>query len=543
MNAINWTTWNRETYVRVRTEPLSRLYGPSFDHRHRVAIVSLFSVEGLGPRALFSFMKEAGFDVDLILLKECSHNNFKMPTERERQFLIDLLAARSIRTVGLSVRSGYVKLCANLTEQIHETLGIPVVWGGTAATVTPALCIEQGADYAVWNEGEETFAELINALATNCDGTNIKNLWCRGPTGEPVANAVRPLIQNLDALPIQDLEDENKFYINYGRVMEGEPQRNAVRFETMAARGCPYSCSFCIHSTLNRMIKGGSLVNSASVEHVIREVEYARAKLPKLGYIYWADELFGARLAWLREFREQYSKRIALPFFCQMHPSAATETRIRLLKEAGVADLNIGIQSGSERTRKNAYQRPMSNERFLALGHLVKRYNVFPRYDVIVDNPFESSEDKRATLELLLKLPRPYTLNMFSLTFLPGTVLTEQALEQGVIGETDVSGMQDEQSEKFLHQFAMSFDYPRSAEDNFWNALFALSSKTFVPRRVIRSLSDLQWLRRHPLPVVLLARAASLIRLTFHTAQLLCKGRISLGYVRRFLGSLGSTAR
>jgi hypothetical protein len=56
-----------------------------------------------------------------------------------------------------------------------------------------------------------------------------------------------------------------------------------------------------------------------------------------------------------------------------------------------------------------------------------------PRYDIIVNNPWEKDGDLAETLMFFAKFPKPYLLNMFSLTFYPGTELYEKAVEDGII--------------------------------------------------------------------------------------------------------------
>lgn len=537
---IEWMSFNRDTYELIGVEPLSEGFRPSFDRRFRIAIVSLFSMESLGVRALYAFMKEAGFEIDAVFLKEHALNNFKLPTEAECRILINLLHSRNIRLVGIAVRSPYLAFARDLTGQIHQELNIPVVWGGTAATVTPDLCIKGGADYAVCGEGEMPFAELVNAIASGDSTSTIKNVWYRGADGKAASNPNRRLIRELDRLPMQDLEDGNKFAIEFGRLTEGEPLRNWVRFETLAARGCPYKCSYCINSYLIELNRGlGKPVNSASVEHLICELEYARTMLPKMSAIFFVDEIFGVSINWTRKFREQYVKRINLQFECQADLRTLNETKIKLLEESGLVEMDFGIQSGSETTRREIYDRPISDERLFQVIHLLQKYGVEMRYDIIADNPLESSEDKRATLHFLLQLPRPFILNMYSLNYFPKTKLTLYALEKGVIDETDVAGY----SEKCLSQFTVSFDYPRSDEDKFWNALYAMSSKWFIPRRFLHILADSERASRHPLPLVILARITSMIQLFCDGFVLLWKRRISWDTVRRFSGSIGSIAR
>jgi radical SAM superfamily enzyme YgiQ (UPF0313 family) len=396
-----------------------------------------------------------------------------------------------------------------------------------------------GADYAVCGEGEEAMAELVTALATGTDARNIANVWYKG-ADRPIGNPLRPLIANLDSLPIPDLNDENKFYVEFGRLQGGDPWRNYVRYELMASRGCPYSCTFCSNSVFHDIYRDlGRFVRLRSVEHVMRELEYANTMLPNLNVLFFVDEVFGLSLEWLQDFKEAYLRRIRLPFECLTDPRSITEEKVRLLKDSGVAELNIGIQAGSDKVRRELFNRYVSDEQILGIARLAKKYGIFVRYDIIADNPFESRGDKRATLDILMRLPKPFILNLYSLNHFPRTKLTELALNKGIIGKEEVAG----RSERCLRQLTVSFDFPRPREDQCWNALFSMASKPFIPRALLRLIANSEWFKRHPQPVVVLARMSSLIRIVFDGTLLLLQGRIDVAWVRRFARSTGSIHR
>jgi hypothetical protein len=59
-------------------------------------------------------------------------------------------------------------------------------------------------------------------------------------------------------------------------------------------------------------------------------------------------------------------------------------------------------------------------------------YQINPSYDIIVDNPIETRQDVIDTLELVYRLARPFTLNIFSLRVIPNTVLEKQMTEHGI---------------------------------------------------------------------------------------------------------------
>jgi coproporphyrinogen III oxidase-like Fe-S oxidoreductase len=58
-----------------------------------------------------------------------------------------------------------------------------------------------------------------------------------------------------------------------------------------------------------------------------------------------------------------------------------------------------------------------------------------PDYDLILDNPWETQKDILETIALLARLAPPYSLNLFSLSFFPGTSLYSKAIKKNIIDE------------------------------------------------------------------------------------------------------------
>jgi anaerobic magnesium-protoporphyrin IX monomethyl ester cyclase len=96
--------------------------------------------------------------------------------------------------------------------------------------------------------------------------------------------------------------------------------------------------------------------------------------------------------------------------------------------------VRMGIQSGSDRILK-FYRRPTPVPRIEQAAQTLSefsRYHINPSYDIIVDNPVETRQDVIDTLELIYRLARPFTCNIFSLRVIPNTVLEQQMKENGI---------------------------------------------------------------------------------------------------------------
>ncbi len=71
------------------------------------------------------------------------------------------------------------------------------------------------------------------------------------------------------------------------------------------------------------------------------------------------------------------------------------------------------------------------------------KYGVNIRYDFILDNPFETFEESLESIYLMLELPQPFSLNLFSLKYFPNTEITKMAKDAGFITERETDDNQE----------------------------------------------------------------------------------------------------
>src|SRR5262249_1824812 len=115
---------------------------------------------------------------------------------------------------------------------------VPIVFGGPHVSGAPEPSIREPAiDAVVEGEGEGALLDLVDSLAHGELGRrDIPNTWMKGML-MPKRNPLRPLIDDLDALPWADKE------LFYDQIPAFERELYIV-----SRRGCPYRCSFCEYS-------------------------------------------------------------------------------------------------------------------------------------------------------------------------------------------------------------------------------------------------------------------------------------------------------
>ena len=131
-----------------------------------------------------------------------------------------------------------------------------------------------------------------------------------------------------------------------------DPRINAPMEFIHAGRGCTFKCTFCINSVIEDPV-----LRCRSVDKVIEEIKTLLAKRKSTKSIYFMDEIFPAKTSWVKEFSEKYKNEIGLPFHITLYPTMLNRKKAEWLKSAGLVEITMGMQSGSERVRKEIYLR------------------------------------------------------------------------------------------------------------------------------------------------------------------------------------------
>ena len=297
----------------------------------------------------------------------------------------------------------------------------------------------------------------MEKLSKKKDITKIKNLWIK--KGRKIyKNDVRSLIQNLDELPFEDYDFETQWILENGKLVkmsekhlrQGEFNQIAYKkriltefgassiFLIHTVRGCPYSCTFCCNHDLKKIyLDKGKFIRKKSIRYVIKQLEEIKQKFPSIDFIWFTDDTFFIRsIEELTLFTKEYKKKIGLPFMCYVSPLTFNEAKFKLLVDAGLRRINIGIQTGSEEINRKIYNRFITNKCFIDVLKIINKYKhkmILPECFIIIANPYESERDVLATINLLQELPKPYFLMVFNLVFFPGTRLYYKAMNDGII--------------------------------------------------------------------------------------------------------------
>lgn len=501
-----------------------------------IVLISLCEIESLGVRSLHSFLKEKGVNVKIIFLKDRIMNDIPDILETDIAALITLLGEINPSLVGVSFFSGIYQDTVRITERIQKELGKFVIWGGIHAIVKPEESIRT-ADAVCSGEGEYSLLDFYQRYISKGNYYETPGFLVKH-NGQIYRNPLCHLVEELDSIPMSDFSDANKYYIrNDGSIYEGEPffdnrgrsQYFQSSYFIQATRGCPFNCTYCSESALKEAkLKTDKRFRIRSVKGVINELVNVKKIFPDLKEIGFRDDIFPFYGKNLEEFCKEYKENVSLPFRTHLHPNLINEKTINALADSGLLEIKTGIQSGSERVRKEVFNRKTSDAHLLKVANIMNRSGVKVMYDIILDNPWETEEDRDQGIEFLLKIATPYDLRLFSLCYFPGASLTNRALAEGLIDETQVDGADD----KGKNQWRMTLDRERSITSLHWALTLSLLSKPFIPRSLIRYIYHSKFLRKHTHILSSFVTICNVIKTGQRGMSMLSKGKINLEFVK-----------
>ena len=211
--------------------------------------------------------------------------------------------------------------------------GWRVVLGGPEPANYAEEYLNSGADYVVQGEGEVTLAKLLAGDPAP------PGVIYRHASGAVVRTEASDLIPDLDSLPWPDRER-----IDLGRYLSTWRARHGKgSVSLITARGCPYRCRWCSHSTF------GKTHRRRAVRAVAEETEWVLNRYqPEI--LWYADDVFTIHTGWTLQYASEMKRRgIRVPFECITRADRFSAPVAEALADMGCFRVWIGSESGSQK--------------------------------------------------------------------------------------------------------------------------------------------------------------------------------------------------
>jgi anaerobic magnesium-protoporphyrin IX monomethyl ester cyclase len=309
------------------------------------------------------------------------------------------VADGSVGAVGITVMGGpQLRSAIAVSKAIRERMpGMPIIWGGAFPTVCPEATLNAPfVDFAVRGQGEDTFVELLNAVAArrseSCD--SILGLSWRSH-GQIVHNADRKFsTASLSRmLPYDKLENPRQYLTNtyLGSHTAGY----------QAALGCRFRCTFCGVAT---MFRGKMALPTAA--RLEQDLGYLRDHLG-MNAVQFYDHNFFDREVDMVPLLEVLAK-LKLPWWCFARSDALvnlSEASWALVKKSRLRMAYIGAESPSDWLLHDIRKGTRCDQTLEAVAKC-RSHGIVPELSFMVAPPQDPEGETEKTFEFIRMIKR-----------------------------------------------------------------------------------------------------------------------------------------
>ncbi|HKY64135.1 MAG TPA: radical SAM protein [bacterium] len=344
----------------------------------------------MGLVAIGTAAREGGFDIEILDLDlelrrqpELRHDfaAFEAYVRREAR-------NREARVFGISSICSNYPYALEIGEWIRqERPDAKIVFGGPQpSSVAPATMeAYPSIDVIVVGEGEVGFLELLRSDWSPDSLSKILGI-CYRENGELRSTPPRPLLEDLDSLPIPDFSLVDLRAYKHGHVWPAMIE---------AGRGCPFRCNFC--STAEMWVRKYRV---KSPQRIYREMEILNAEYG-MGYFSLTHDNFTTSPVYNRKFCRWFleNNRKGFSWDASARTDTVTIDDLDLMHRAGCRGLFFGVDSGSPRIQ-DLIDKHLDLEEFKSILLEAVKLGIPVTTSFIVGFPEETVEELDATISL-----------------------------------------------------------------------------------------------------------------------------------------------
>lgn len=353
--------------------------------------------------------------------------------------------------------------------RMAKAQGCVVIAAGADMTDHADKYLENGADFVLIGEGEETLAELMDYLKSSptlndSDLYNIKSLAYLHE-GKVVKTPPRPVIKTLDALPLPawDLVD----YQQYRDVWMEHHGYTSVNLVT--TRGCPFHCNWCAKPIW------GQRYGVRSAKSVVDEMAWLKDHFNP-DHVWFMDDIMGIQDKWIEEFADLLdARKLHIPFKSLNRVDLLLRGKtIPALARAGAQIVWVGAESGSQKVL-DAMEKGTTVEQIYEATRKMHEYGVKVAFFLQFGYPGETREDIELTLKMVRDL-MPDDIGISVSYPLPGTPFFERVRHE--LG----------QRENWVDSEDMAMLYQGPFTTDFYRQLHTVVHKDYRSRKTAQML-------------------------------------------------------
>ena len=361
-------------------------------------------------------LKRAGYGVDVLDL------SFSADIGGD---LSQYFESNSPAAVGITVRNVddsyylsqdfFIPQIKELVDEVKPLTDAPIVLGGVGFSIMPRRILEfSGADLGIQGEGESSFPKLVGKLATGENYTDVPGLVYESANGM-VSNGAEPACLDLLSDCKREFVDNERYF------------REGGMGSIETKRGCAENCIYCPEPSIR-----GHKYRLRQPEHVADEIQLLLDR--GITHLHTCDSEFNlptehAEAVCREIIRRGLGERIC--WYAYASPKPFPEELMLLMKKAGCAGIDFGVDSGSDAMLEVLGRRHRKKD-VGDLGELCHKYDMAFMCDLLLGGPGETKDTLGETVELMKAVGPPRVGVSIGVRISPQTRLAELVRKEGI---------------------------------------------------------------------------------------------------------------
>lgn len=323
-------------------------------------------------------------------------------------------------------------------------------------------------DALCYGEGEIPLRELLDVVGMDQRKNFLQkhSSWITPKKLEKHQAFYHKFIENLDEIPFYDYDLCNikDYSINPAFTAYAAVNQIEANFHIMTSRGCPQKCIFCASHTVH-----GRKMRYYSVERVREDFFRLRDQYGAKTLVFQDDHLMGDVKRALKIIKIVGELGITAVFQNGLALFGLTREMLEAIKAAGVEQLTLPVESGSQRVLRKIMKKPLNLK---IVSHVLadcRDLGIYTNVNILIGMPGETKKDIDDAIVFLQSINANWFAILFA-TPLAGSEMLDICLEKGYIRgdytDTDYKKAIVE-TEDFTVEYIFNAAYSMNLELNF----------------------------------------------------------------------------
>jgi radical SAM superfamily enzyme YgiQ (UPF0313 family) len=351
-----------------------------------------------GLAAMSGILKANGHETRLI------HANEGLGPIPDLPDVLAVVEAYRPGVIGFSTMSQQYPWAVRIARGLRSNgVRVPIVVGGVHVTMVPEEVAEDDCfDLSFAGEADHSFLEYVNRLERGGDVTSVPGTRLT-VSGRKIHNPVGPYPE-IASFPPKDYD-----LFDIGKILRVKDGWVSI----LTSRGCPFKCTYCFNKEIVDLYEqeGGSrsrreYLRRYPIPRIIDEILTLKRRFPGLlTTVIFDDDLFTLDRKYVLDFTKAWREAgIDLPYVVNAHVQVFDDEIAKALADSGCRITKFGLESGSDRVRKEVLWRFMPDRKIVEAFLAAQRHGLHTSAFIMVGLPTETREEMEKTFSMCAEI-------------------------------------------------------------------------------------------------------------------------------------------